>query len=126
MRQRNPPSQYRTDDFLFFKQALYQLSYRGKRRRWDLNPRRVLNRSFLAGKRLKPLGHFSIARTEGFEPPNVQSRKLNCCPVTTHSQDCNSLNTQDLPKGVKNPVSISISLVEMQKFSQKPGFLCKS
>ncbi len=28
--------------------------------------------------------------------------------------------------GVKNPVSISISLVEMQDFSQKPGFLCKS
>jgi hypothetical protein len=63
----------------------------GKRRRRDLNPRRVLNRSFLAGKRHKPLGHFSLARTEGFEPPNLQLRKLSCCPLTTHSLDRNCI-----------------------------------
>lgn len=37
----------------------------GKRRRRDLNPRRVLSRSFLAGKRHKPLGHLSSMSENG-------------------------------------------------------------
>ena len=38
MTDKYPPGQYRTDNLLFFRQALYQLSYRGKRERRELNP----------------------------------------------------------------------------------------
>lgn len=87
MRQRNPPSQYRTDDFLFFKQALYQLSYRGKTEKVGFEPTTVFKPLFLSRKvplATRPLLHSenggiwtpecSVAQTELLSGYNSFSR----------------------------------------------------
>lgn len=87
MRQRNPPSQYRTDDFLFFKQALYQLSYRGKTEKVGFEPTADVKPLFLSRKvplATRPLLHSenggiwtpecSVAQTELLSSYNSFSR----------------------------------------------------
>lgn len=66
----SPPGRFRSGDLLIFSQALLPAELPGdiKRRGRDLNPRRRLNRSFLAGKCHKPLGHLSTVGRAGFEP----------------------------------------------------------
>ena len=46
----------------------YHLSYQGKRRERDLNPRQTLVCFFLAGRCYKPLSHLSTVSRAGFEP----------------------------------------------------------
>jgi hypothetical protein len=66
----SPPGQYRTDDLLFFRQALLPSELPGdKRRERDLNPRRIFqsDRSFQE----RAMSHSAtspITRTEGLEP----------------------------------------------------------